>query len=248
MHGEDSWRAAARIRIALTFGENNRGSLPAAGAASKRIAGYPPRMWNDADVRWLMDVHEALVPPELALATRQGMNVNPAAAPAEQKDGESDGEEGRLRVEFFNKELHEDLLWWLQLPRLAQLLLLQMDRTSRSSSERPAAAMRAVRAGHPKAGNTERMVKENVQKIEAEVRLGLNQAQESGYRTAALLAAPKPSRPTSPTPEPQAPAVEPEPKTPALSRVDGTGKAGPTGRKAHSISKVKKTEPQPPKA
>ncbi len=182
IHGEESWRAAARIRVALLSGENG-----GAGAAKKRVAGYPPRMWKDADVRWLVNVHEALVPAELFSATDAGLKAGPQEASGEKKAGELHPEERRLRVEFFNKELHEDLLWWLQLPRLTQLLLSRSDGRQKS---RPApagvAARQAAQPGRGKTVKSEDTVKTSIRRIETEIEQGLNQARESGYRTASL--------------------------------------------------------------
>ena len=57
-----------------------------------KIAGYPRSLWDDADTRWLIDVHRARVEP---------------AAEGNQSIGE----------QYFNKELHERLVWWLRLPQ-----------------------------------------------------------------------------------------------------------------------------------
>ncbi|HEY0786334.1 MAG TPA: hypothetical protein VGD62_10715, partial [Acidobacteriaceae bacterium] len=92
--GEDTWRAAARVRLALAEGVRRAGT-PAAedadsgdvetGLAESAIAGFAAQVWDEPDVRWLTGVHEA---------------------------------EG---VTYFNKESFEALLWWHALPELAVL-------------------------------------------------------------------------------------------------------------------------------
>ncbi|HEY1214207.1 MAG TPA: alpha-amylase family glycosyl hydrolase [Bryobacteraceae bacterium] len=111
--GEESWRAAARIKALLVEAEVSRASgttaLPeraetgptngvaasviATSAAPSKAPGeqkqasptFSPILWHDADVRWLTGVHEA---------------------------------QGRT---YFVKESYEELIWWLQLPVLRKL-------------------------------------------------------------------------------------------------------------------------------
>ena len=90
--GEESWRVAARIKVALLIeaeGLCHRAVAAACGAAraagAQRIPILSPTLWLDPDVRWLTGAHEA---------------------------------EGRS---YFIKESYEELLWWLQLPALCKL-------------------------------------------------------------------------------------------------------------------------------
>jgi hypothetical protein len=111
--GEESWRAAARIKALLVEAEVSRASgaaalperaetVPTNGVAASAIATsaapskapgeqkqasptFSPILWHDADVRWLTGVHEA-----------QGHT-------------------------YFVKESYEELIWWLQLPVLRKL-------------------------------------------------------------------------------------------------------------------------------
>ncbi len=112
--GEEGWRAAARIRVALLAAarvetrDDSGMEAPAEGmkgipekvAAMHGLATRPapsgakekelvpilsPELWQDPDVRWLTGAHEA--------------------------EGHS----------YFVHESYEDLLWWLQLPALCKL-------------------------------------------------------------------------------------------------------------------------------
>jgi glycosidase len=100
--GEESWRVAARIKVALlveagvfAHGAVERPTLPvqaptASGTESPveptpHIPVFSPALWQDPDVRWLTGAHEA---------------------------------KGRS---YFVKESYEELLWWLQLPALCKL-------------------------------------------------------------------------------------------------------------------------------
>ncbi len=91
---EESWRVAARIKVALLieakvfvrYAGARRCASRARCAASRRM--HPilsPALWQDPDVRWLTGAHEA--------------------------EGHS----------YFVKESYEELLWWLQLPTLCKL-------------------------------------------------------------------------------------------------------------------------------
>jgi hypothetical protein len=105
--GEESWRVAARIKVALlteanieASGKPSKGvqsefaapsnilaesALPAKPTPEPNIPILPPELWQDPDVRWLTGAHES--------------------------DGHS----------YFVKESYEELLWWLQLPGLCKL-------------------------------------------------------------------------------------------------------------------------------
>ncbi len=85
--GQDTWRAAARVRLALAAGirpsePEPRGRHAEALAGGTRVHGFAPELWQDGDLRWLAGVNE---------------------------------HEG---VTYFNKEAHEELLWWHALPDL----------------------------------------------------------------------------------------------------------------------------------
>ena len=92
--GEDTWRASARVRIALTAGVlppepepagKHAEDLLAAASAGARQHGLPASAWEDGDVRWLA-----------------GVNQHQGAA-------------------YFNKESHEQMVWWYSLPALLQI-------------------------------------------------------------------------------------------------------------------------------
>ena len=104
VNGEDPWRTAARIKVALMVEagvldgtaagpEGGVPSAPAVGVLGQEPAPpdvsvppiHSPVFWQDADVRWLTGVHES---------------------------------GGRT---YLNQEAYEELLWWLQLPALCRL-------------------------------------------------------------------------------------------------------------------------------
>jgi glycosidase len=91
VNGEDPWRAAARIKVALlveagVLDGNAAGREGESAQAQETVPPiHSPAFWQDADVRWLTGVHEA---------------------------------GGRT---YFNQEAYEELLWWLQLPALCRL-------------------------------------------------------------------------------------------------------------------------------
>jgi hypothetical protein len=95
--GEEHWRAAARIKVALLI---EAGSFELAESESESkselmsrstaplehpLPIHSPAFWQDADVRWLTGVHDT---------------------------------EGQT---YFNQGSFEELLWWLQLPTLCRL-------------------------------------------------------------------------------------------------------------------------------
>ena len=125
---EDGWRAAARVRLAFL----ERTLTPAkAGkaAADDAFAGLPRGIWDDANARWLLKVHEA--------------------------GGEW----------YFNKELHQQMLWWTQLPDLLELA-------------GPTKAPAPVKAGKSAPKSTVK----SIESIEQSVEDACEQAEESGYR------------------------------------------------------------------
>jgi hypothetical protein len=114
LKGDESWRAAARIKVALLVeagvGAPEASSTPPEGAEGVPIDGVAasatstsaapakapreqklatpalsPILWHDTDVRWLTGVHEA---------------------------------HGHT---YFVKESYDELIWWLQLPALIKL-------------------------------------------------------------------------------------------------------------------------------
>lgn len=48
LEGEDVWRAAARVRVLLAYGDE-----------PLEVVAYSPRFWNEPDVRWLTGVNES---------------------------------------------------------------------------------------------------------------------------------------------------------------------------------------------
>jgi hypothetical protein len=76
VEGEDAWRAAARIRVALLPGAPENRSVK-----QDETQGW----WSDADVRWLTGLHEAV----------SGW--------------------------YFNKESHQQMVWWATLPELVKV-------------------------------------------------------------------------------------------------------------------------------
>ncbi|HEX3940508.1 MAG TPA: alpha-amylase family glycosyl hydrolase [Acidobacteriaceae bacterium] len=170
LHGEESWRAAARVRVALLNA--------AAPPALQKIAGYPAPLWEDSDLRWLIGVHQAPIP-----VTRPVTHNGGGGAPAEQQ------------IEYFNKELHEELLWWIQLPRLAEIA-----ERVRLKSAVPAVANTVRSAGRGERrekmrgpSSVPRVERSAIETMEEDVLSGLAQAGDAGYRTADLLAARKTS-------------------------------------------------------
>ncbi len=170
-HGEDAWRAAARVRIAFLAQPEQDGE--------ERVAGYPRRLWDDPDARWLIDVHRAH-------AEHTAQEIQPA------------GEQ------YFNKELHEQLLWWLQLPKLiglAQEARIQEPRIQEPRIQEPKIqdprTGRAVATQHGQI--SPRAASQKVGKIEAQVMQALSDAEQAGYRPAKLFSpAPKPPNPKPP--------------------------------------------------
>ena len=90
--GEDTWRAAARVRLALAAGvrppepePTGKHSEDLLAASNARQHGLPASAWRDGDLRWLA-----------------GVNEHQGAA-------------------YFNKESHEQMVWWHSLPELLQI-------------------------------------------------------------------------------------------------------------------------------
>ncbi|WP_348270178.1 alpha-amylase family glycosyl hydrolase [Edaphobacter paludis] len=60
---EDSWRAAARIRLLFLSGCNSTeqqlpGVVPPDDQELETIFGFPPKLWKDPDFRWLIGLHD----------------------------------------------------------------------------------------------------------------------------------------------------------------------------------------------
>ncbi len=90
--GQDAWRAAARVRIALAAGvlppepePIGKHAEEMASADKTHRHGLPTAAWEDGDTRWLLGVNE---------------------------------HDGRM---YFNKESHEQMVWWYSLPQLLQI-------------------------------------------------------------------------------------------------------------------------------
>ena len=115
MAGEDSWRAAARVRVAFTPAAEITVNKAPAKRKPSSILGFAPAYWQEPDFRWLIGLHEA---------------------------------EGH---HYFNKESHEEMLWWSELPTLLALAEgpKPKSETLRNISGRiEAAAAEARRAGY----------------------------------------------------------------------------------------------------
>jgi hypothetical protein len=127
------------------------------GASAEKSAGLPRELWDEQDGRWLMHIHLAEVP----------------------------GDEPP--IEYFNKELHEQLLWWIQMPKLIEIAAAQ--RQSSEPVKRPTGAAPKVQQGRtaPRQSGT---MADRISAIEAEIREALSEAKREGYRTATLFAIP----------------------------------------------------------
>jgi hypothetical protein len=150
--GEDSWRAAARVRSAFL----------AEASGPKRIAGYPPQLWEDPDAQWLIGLHEA-----------------------------ADLQMGRTR--YFNREQHEQLLWWIQLPVLVKRLSAENETAlpapeeakAKSAPEKPAASAalhKTKRRSSVIAKSPTSPVEVSVKVLERELQGALAEARKAGYR------------------------------------------------------------------
>ena len=185
LHGEDVWRAAARVRVAF-LGQ-------ADGSGEDRIAGYPRGLWDDPDARWLIDVHRA--------GTER-------TAEANQPAGE----------QYFNKELHEQLLWWLQLPRLVSLAQEPKAARTAALASAPVKSGRAKSKGKIADSTKAPQLRQTpgpaqtaggafsprVGTLEAQVLKALTEAKQAGFRPAKLFAAAaEPARPQPPGKRPR---------------------------------------------
>jgi glycosidase len=137
---EDGWRAAARVRLAFQgLALASAKPVRTAVVAEEAFAGFPKAIWDDADARWLMKVHEA--------------------------GGEW----------YFNKELHRQMLWWMQLSDLLGLATRQAGAGEAgvlTKAQPPAKATKSV----PKSAL------KSIDSIEQAVEDAGEQAEESGYR------------------------------------------------------------------
>jgi len=138
---EDGWRAAARVRLAF-LALTLTPAKPVKGVVDDAFAGFPRGIWDDAEARWLLKVHEA--------------------------GGEW----------YFNKELHEQMLWWTQLPDLLELA-------------GPAKVPAPTKSGKSASKTSLKSIKS----IEQSVAQASEQAEESGYRIGKKKEpAPKPAK------------------------------------------------------
>jgi glycosidase len=153
---ENGWRAAARVRaVFLADAEiavQNSGSP---------VAGYPGRFWQDPDVRWLVDVHQA--------------------------SGNT----------YFRKELHDQILWWIQLPTLVEVAGKWNGAPPPSPGKKREGAARGGTksgTGSPR-GAVEKPMKPSasrrsveIEALETQLRRALAEAQKAEYRMDKLLA------------------------------------------------------------
>ncbi len=124
--GQDTWRAAARVRIALSAGVQPAEAQPRGKHAEELLAapadkqlGLPGAAWQDGDVRWLTGVHE------------------------------------HAGKTYFNKESFEQMLWWHALPDLLQIStqsVLDPQEVEPLAMEIHAALQAAEKAGYQLAG------------------------------------------------------------------------------------------------
>lgn len=144
LEGEDSWRAAARVRLAA--------AVAAEPDARNHVAGLPAWVWDDPDARWLLEIHDSSGPASEAHT-------------------------------YFNKELHEQLLWWLSLPELIEIAGASSARATKKESGKPAAqAKPSMTAQEP-----------TLSKLEHKIQKALADANRAGYRLDELRAR-KPAR------------------------------------------------------
>ncbi|HEY4048335.1 MAG TPA: alpha-amylase family glycosyl hydrolase [Acidobacteriaceae bacterium] len=146
VHGENSWRAAARVRIAFLIEMDE--------ASAEKSAGLPRKLWDQSDVRWLMHVHLA----------------------------EVHGDEPP--VEYFNKELHEQLLWWIQIPKLIEIAAAQREDSEPLRAIGATPKVEQARTPLRKTGT----MADRISAIEAEIREALSEAKRAGFRTDTLFA------------------------------------------------------------
>ena len=125
---EDGWRAAARIRLAF-FCQTLASVKPTKGAAEEPFAGFARAVWDEPDIRWLLQVNE------------------------------SAGEW------YFNKELHQQMLWWTQLPGLLRP----------ASTPEPA-------ANNKKTGRAAVPATPSIKTIDQKLQDAFEQADEAGFR------------------------------------------------------------------
>jgi glycosidase len=146
LHGEDSWRAAARVRITFLSQMN--------GASAEKSGGLPRKLWDQPDAQWLMNVHVATEPSD-----------DPP-------------------IEYFNKELHEQLLWWIQMPKLVEIAAAQRE-ISEPVKRRTGDGLN-VPQGRTAPRQTG-VIAERISAIEEQIREALSEAKRAGYRTAVLF-------------------------------------------------------------
>jgi hypothetical protein len=117
VEGEETWRAAARIRILLWQADNTSAAIET------------KEFWSDPDVRWLTGVHES--------------------------NGKT----------YFNKELFEELLSWLQLPALLEIAHQNLSESS-SINELEAVVSKARRKAQVAEYNLEAYLLEDEKSIQ----------------------------------------------------------------------------------
>jgi hypothetical protein len=125
---EDGWRAAARIRLAF-FCQTLASVKPTKVAGEEAFAGFARAVWDEPDVRWLLQANE------------------------------SAGEW------YFNKELHQQILWWTELPGLLRTV----------PSPEPA-------ANNKKTGRAAAPAVPSIKTIDQKLQDAFEQAEEAGFR------------------------------------------------------------------
>jgi glycosidase len=145
---QDGWRSAARVRAIFLARSETIAQSPKAP-----VAGYPRSFWQDPDVHWLIDLHEAA---------------------------------GHL---YFCQELHEQLLWWIQLPGLVgiagkAIATPALGTASDGANKRAAPAQRAGEKPSPRSPHARDL---EIEAMEIQLQRALAEAQRAGYRVDKLL-------------------------------------------------------------
>jgi hypothetical protein len=83
---------------------------------------------------------------------------------------------------YFNKELHEQMLWWLQLPDLLELAPRQAGAGGPTKTAVPATGLAGATGAGRSAKSVPKSTLKSIGAIEQEVQEASEQAEESGYR------------------------------------------------------------------
>ncbi len=151
---QDGWRAAARVRLAFSA----EAGVPAQAAKAAAAPAAVPATETFAGLPesvWKND------------DARWLLNVHEAAG-----------------KEYFNRELHLQMLWWLQLPALSALAMsLQVGPSGKNAEplEAESKSAKSTKASADAKANPTPKASPAAQAIEEKIRLASEQAKESGY-------------------------------------------------------------------